>query len=80
MRLFRVTIFYREPTFERRHGRRTEPFRGTVDVHAGSPEQAIERGRAWFREMEDQSWVGWLREIERIDVDELEPDVRAEAC
>lgn len=78
MRLFHVVILYREPTFERRTGRRAEPFRGTVEVHAADPDQAVERARGWFQEMESQSWVGWLREIERIEVAELDPC--AEAC
>lgn len=70
-RCFFVTLYYREPAYERRRGRRRAPYQGTVQVLAASAAQAEVRARAWFRDMEIRSAVGWLREIERIEVAEV---------
>jgi hypothetical protein len=65
---YRVTVFYREPTYQQRTCRVREPYRYTFDVEAADPESAREHALAAFRDMAIQSGAGWIREIVDIVV------------
>jgi len=68
MRLYSVTIHYREPAFELRLRRQGPPYRFTFDVRARDERCAVEVARRKFDEMARLSSVGWVREIVRIEV------------
>jgi hypothetical protein len=66
--MFVVEIFYRELSYETRHGRKDAPYRWRFRAHASSPSVAIGAAVAEFRRMEALSSVGWTREIMDIQV------------
>jgi 1,2-phenylacetyl-CoA epoxidase PaaB subunit len=68
MRLYSVTIYYREPAFELRLRRQGPPYRYTFDVRARDERSAVEMARRQFDEMAQISSVGWAREIVEIEV------------
>ncbi len=68
-RAFRVTVHYREPTYELFHGRRGEPYRWTFEVEAESPERAEREARRQFDELARVSNVGWVRTIVGIETE-----------
>ncbi len=67
MRL-RVTVFYREPTFEARLGRRGPPYRWEYEIEAVDAPTAIAIACREFDEVARASGVGWAREIVAWDV------------
>jgi len=67
-RRYEVTIRYREPSYERAVGRKAEPYRWTYEIVSDDDADARKRAVGKFREMERLSSVGWIREIEQIDV------------
>jgi len=68
LRRFKVTIRYREPTYERATGPKAAPYRWTYDMLASDGEEARRRAIDEFRSVERQSGVSWTREIEGVDV------------
>jgi len=68
LRRFKVTIRYREPTYERATGPKPAPYRWTYDMLATDDEDARRRAVEEFRTVERQSSVSWARVIEGIDV------------
>lgn len=68
VRRYEVTIRYREPSYERAAGPRAEPFRWTYEIVSDDDDSARRRAVSQFREMERLSSVGWVREIDSIDV------------
>ncbi len=68
-RAFRVTIHYREPTYELFSGRRGDPYRWTFEVDAATPEGAESEARREFDELARASSVGWVRRIVRVDTE-----------
>ena len=65
--MFLVEIRYREPTFETRHGVRTEPYRWRYRIEAASEKVAVRLAVDEFRRMEAISAVGWRRDIVAIE-------------
>ena len=67
-RRYEVTIRYREPSYEQAVGRKVEPYRWTYELVSDGDDDARKRAVGEFRKMERLSSVGWIREIEQIDV------------
>ena len=65
---YEVTIRYREPSYARAAGPRAEPYRWTYEIDSDDDADARKRALGQFREMERLSSVGWVREIDSIDV------------
>jgi hypothetical protein len=65
---YKVTVRYREPTYEARHAPRRDPFRWTYTLSAACEEQARLRALHEFREVTRLSSVGWSREVVAVDV------------
>jgi hypothetical protein len=72
MKRYRVTILYREPTYEALHGARARPYRGSFEVTAPHPDAAVALARRRFREATAQSGVGWVREVVGVEVHALD--------
>ncbi len=66
---FRVTIYYREPTYELFNGRKADPYFWTFEVEASTTEHAELEARRQFEEMARTSSVGWVRRIVRVDTE-----------
>lgn len=66
---YRVTVSYREPTYEARSGARPNPFRWTYAISAESEEQARASALREFRHTTEMSSVGWSRVVVGVDVD-----------
>jgi len=62
---YRVTVLYREPTYELETGRE-RTYSGTFEVDADTPEQAMNEAVGIFKSYEDLSSVGWVREIVKV--------------
>lgn len=62
-RSWAVIIYYREPSYELRAGEREKPFQGRFHVAARDCSAAIERAMVEFRRREDESSVGWTRDV-----------------
>jgi len=67
--VYRVRVWYREPTYEARTGPRAEPFRWTFTVRANGEEEARRRALREFEEVSRQSSVGWSREVVSVEVE-----------
>ena len=63
-----VTIYYREPTYERYHGAKEKPYHWTYRVRAKGEKSARDGALMEFREMARLSNVGWGREVESVEV------------
>jgi hypothetical protein len=77
--LYKVTVSYREPTYEERTGPRAVPFRWTYTLLADSADHARRRALSEFDEVTRQSSVGWSRQVVAVDVREADPPLRAPA-
>jgi hypothetical protein len=66
---FRVTIHYRESTYEMRAGEKKDPYWWTFRVVARTAAAALAQALATFHEVEVLSSVGWTREIVRSVVE-----------
>lgn len=66
-----MTIYYHEPAFEMRIGRRGAPYCFTFDITARSEANAIRQARRRFAEMARLSSVGWVREIVRVEAERV---------
>ncbi len=67
--LYKVTVSYREPTYEERTGPRATPFRWTYSLLADSADHARRRALSEFHEVTRLSSVGWTRVIVAVDVE-----------
>ncbi|MBI3179831.1 MAG: hypothetical protein HYZ27_09235 [Deltaproteobacteria bacterium] len=65
---FRVSIAYREPTYELRAGKRAEPFCSTYEIMAASEAEAAATAVHEFNLTTCLSGVGWVRKIVGIQV------------
>jgi hypothetical protein len=65
---YEVTIRYREPSYEHSGGHKAEPYRWTFEIDSDDRDGARRLAIGHFREMERLSSVGWIREIEHVDV------------
>ena len=65
---YKVTVRYREPTYEARNTPRRDPFRWTYTLSAEGEDQARRRALHEFREVTRLSSVGWSREVVAVDV------------
>ena len=65
---YEVVIYYREPVYELRAGRKAEPYKAAYQVRAQKKEEAVETAVRIFREQEQGSHVAWQRVIERIEI------------
>jgi hypothetical protein len=75
--IYRVTIRYREPGFERRLGRSgAEAYRWTYRIEAIDVEAARQDAVRQFEDTAKQSQVGWRRDIVGVDVEPGEPPPR----
>ena len=72
-RRWRTAIYYREPTYDRRHGRAPRVFESTWTIWAASADEAVARARRRFDEFASASQVNWVREIDRIEAEPLGP-------
>jgi len=68
MMAFLVEIQYREPSYERRHGARPNPYRWRYRIYARSGEMAVEMALQEFREIAQLSSSGWSREVVAVEV------------
>jgi len=71
--MYRVRVWYREPTYEARTGPRAAPFRWTYTVRAEGEEEARRRALREFEEMSRLSSVGWSREVVAVEVEPAQP-------
>jgi len=69
LRPYRVTIQYREPTYEMVAGQKAEPYGWTFRVVARTDDEARDQAVMEFRMMEKLSGVGWTRDIVSSVVD-----------
>ncbi len=60
---FSVTVLYREPTYERRFGKKRLAHRFTFRVAADSVDAAREQALAEFETWARLSGVSWIREV-----------------
>ncbi len=67
-KIYRVTIHYREPTYEAATGPKATPYRWTFSVVARTDRRAGALAIDEFREIERQSGVSWIREIVKLDL------------
>lgn len=65
---YEVVIYYREPVYELRAGKKAEPYKAAYQVRAQKKEEAVETAVRIFREQEQGSHVAWQRVIERIEI------------
>jgi hypothetical protein len=63
---YRITIYYREPTYELATGRPATSYSWTSEVSASDPAAARELALRQFEELARCSSVGWIRRVERI--------------
>ena len=70
-KLWRVTIFYSEPTYDIRHGHEGREFREVSEILAVDADEAARQARLRFSRMSTASQVSWVREIIRISVEPL---------
>ncbi len=68
-RVYRVRIWYREPTYEARTAPRAAPFRWTFVIRAADEAQARRRALREFEDVTRQSSVGWSREVVSVEVE-----------
>ncbi len=74
---FLVQIRYREPSYERRHGSKPEPYRARFTVAASDETEACRLAMSEFRHVEALSSVGWRREVVNIAAVCAEPESTA---
>jgi hypothetical protein len=67
--LYKVTVYYREPTYELATGPRAEPYSWTFEIEALSAEAARNEAMRQFDELARISSVGWVRRVERVVTD-----------
>jgi len=72
---YRVTILYREPSYERARGRRADPYSWSFEVEALSVDSARAEAMRRFDELARNSGVGWVRRIERVLTEVPGPDL-----
>ncbi len=65
---YEVTIFYREPSYELRNGRKKDPYTGDYRVRTDTKEKAKELALKQFEEQGDAALVSWIRVVESIRV------------
>jgi hypothetical protein len=66
---YRVTIYYREPTYELFSGKKADPYSWTFEVEAASAQTAELEALRQFDEMARSSSVGWVRRIVRVETE-----------
>ena len=66
---WRTVIYYREPTYDLRRGGPPRVFEAALITDAPSAEIAAAKARKYFNHMAAVSQVGWVREIDRIEVE-----------
>lgn len=64
---YRVTIYYREPTYAATRGVDARTHRGTFRVRAVSRDDAVAQARTLFEQRARDSGVGWVREVVRVE-------------
>jgi hypothetical protein len=67
-RRYTVVIRYREPGYELVSGPKAEPYRWTYEIVAVDAGEAQRKAVREFRAIEQQSSVGWAREIEDVEI------------
>lgn len=70
-RLFRVEVFYREPTYAQHSNRPLRTYRHRTEVRAATPEEAEQSALDEFHELEKASSVGWTRHVVKVVVREV---------
>jgi hypothetical protein len=63
---FRITIYYREPTYELATGRCGRSYCWTSEVAAADAVTARDEALRQFEELARCSSVGWVRRVERV--------------
>lgn len=63
---FRITIYYREPTYELVAGRKKHPYSWTWEVVAQDESAARAQAMRQFEDLARRSSVGWVRRIEGV--------------
>lgn len=66
---YRVTVRYREPSYEQHAGAKVHPFRWTYRVHASDADEARLLALEEFRDVEEASGVGWGRVVVAVEVE-----------
>jgi hypothetical protein len=64
---FSVTVYYREPSYALNTESDEKLYRGTFEVQARDPVDAVRQSLAQFKEIERLSGVGWVRCVVRVD-------------
>lgn len=78
-RRYLVTIFYREPTYQRHtHGNvaRLHAYRASYEVHARDADTATGLARGEFERIAALSGCGWTRSVVDVRCEPLDDDVR----
>jgi hypothetical protein len=70
---YTVVVYYREPTYEVRHGDKAEPYQFTYEVMAVDEDDARAAALAQFRATADDSQVGWVRQVLQVIVTRTAP-------
>ena len=64
MSKFKVTIIFREPSFEMHRNIRPEsPFTIDYEMEANTKQEAVRKAKEYFRMVEQESGVHWQRNI-----------------
>lgn len=64
---YRVTITYREPSYELRAGTKPKPFVASFHISAETNEEAERLAVEEFQKQEQASFVSWSRVIEKVE-------------
>ncbi|HJK95191.1 MAG TPA: hypothetical protein RMG45_15850 [Polyangiaceae bacterium LLY-WYZ-15_(1-7)] len=68
---YRVTVFYTEPTYAAQRGIPLREYKGSFFLQMPDRGSAIARARHLFLDAERRSGVGWVREIVRVECEQV---------
>lgn len=71
--VFRVTVRYREPSYERQKDVASIGYRWTFRVEAAGEPEACRVALAEFRRVARESSVGWVREVTTVSISRVAP-------
>ena len=71
---YRVSISYREPSYEMRVGPKEKAFHWRYEVKASDEQSAIDSALEEFKQMARMSRSGWVREVTEVTAERVESD------
>lgn len=60
---YRVTIFYREPTYELHREKAPQVYKGCFEVYASDDGAALDKAMLLFEDKKRKSSVRWVRQV-----------------